>query len=182
VSPVPFDPDLIDDTPAVVVELDRLQTNVERAAEVAAAHNIRLRPHAKTHKMLEVARLQLAAGAVGLQVAKLGEAEVVAEALSELAPGWDRPLSVLLEVDTGLGRTGTAPGASAVELAQRIDDLPGLKRAESHPPGHQPRRQCRCGRQRRRRRSLARRRTGPRRRLTDRHGFQRTKIGDPLLS
>src|SRR2546427_2717886 len=72
----PFDPDVIDDTPSVVVEVDRLRANVDRAARAAAAHGVKLRPHAKTHKMLEVARLQLDAGAVGLQVAKLGEAEV----------------------------------------------------------------------------------------------------------
>jgi D-serine deaminase-like pyridoxal phosphate-dependent protein len=76
---IPFDPDLIDDTPSVVIDLGRLRANVETAAQAAAAHGVRLRPHAKTHKMLEVAQLQLDAGAIGLQVAKLGEAEVFAD-------------------------------------------------------------------------------------------------------
>jgi D-serine deaminase-like pyridoxal phosphate-dependent protein len=69
-------PDL--ETPALVVDLDRLTANVERMAAATRDQGLRLRPHAKTHKCLEVARLQLAAGAVGLTVATLSEAEVFA--------------------------------------------------------------------------------------------------------
>jgi D-serine deaminase-like pyridoxal phosphate-dependent protein len=77
-SPPPFDLGEIDDTPEVVIDRERLQANIARAAAVAVAHGVQLRPHVKTHKMREVAAQQIAAGAVGIQVAKLGEAEVFA--------------------------------------------------------------------------------------------------------
>ena len=64
------------DTPSVVVDLDVLERNVSRMAESARKSGVRLRPHAKTHKIPEVGRLQLAAGASGLSLAKTGEAEV----------------------------------------------------------------------------------------------------------
>jgi D-serine deaminase-like pyridoxal phosphate-dependent protein len=66
------------ETPQLVVDVDRLDGNVRRMAEAVAAAGVDLRPHAKTHKLIEVARRQLAAGARGLTVAKLGEAEVFA--------------------------------------------------------------------------------------------------------
>jgi D-serine deaminase-like pyridoxal phosphate-dependent protein len=78
-SPPPFDLEEIEDTPEVVVDRERLQANIARAAALATAHGIQLRPHVKTHKMREVAALQIRAGAVGIQVAKLGEAEVFAD-------------------------------------------------------------------------------------------------------
>jgi D-serine deaminase-like pyridoxal phosphate-dependent protein len=65
-------------TPYLRVDLDRLRRNVRRGAEWAAANRVALRPHAKTHKSPEIARLQLGQGAVGLTVATLGEAEVFA--------------------------------------------------------------------------------------------------------
>ncbi|WP_395659874.1 alanine racemase [Nocardioides sp.] len=66
-------------TPYLRVDTARLRANVARVAEQAAAAGIALRPHAKTHKCAEVARLQLEAGAVGLTVATVGEAEVFAD-------------------------------------------------------------------------------------------------------
>lgn len=65
-------------TPAVVVDLDVLERNLDRMASYCAMHRIGLRPHTKTHKTLEVARMQLERGTVGLTVAKVGEAEVMA--------------------------------------------------------------------------------------------------------
>jgi D-serine deaminase-like pyridoxal phosphate-dependent protein len=65
-------------TPIAVVDLDRLEANIARLAGYARDHGIALWPHAKTHKMPPVARMQLAAGAAGLTVAKVGEAEVFA--------------------------------------------------------------------------------------------------------
>lgn len=66
-------------TPYLRVDTARLRANVARVAERAAAAGVALRPHAKTHKCAEIARLQLDAGAVGLTVATIGEAEVFAE-------------------------------------------------------------------------------------------------------
>jgi D-serine deaminase-like pyridoxal phosphate-dependent protein len=68
------------DTPTVVVDLDRLEENVSRMADLARRAGVRLRPHAKTHKSAAVAALQAAAGASGLTVAKVGEAEAFAAA------------------------------------------------------------------------------------------------------
>src|SRR5512146_2248482 len=66
------------ETPAVVVDLDRMDANLERMAAFMRERGVALRPHAKTHKSLEFGRRQLALGAVGLTVATIGEAEVFA--------------------------------------------------------------------------------------------------------
>ena len=65
-------------TPVLVVEDDALSRNIARMAALAAARGMRLRPHAKTHKSVDIARRQVAAGAVGVCCAKLGEAEALA--------------------------------------------------------------------------------------------------------
>ncbi|HZF93366.1 MAG TPA: DSD1 family PLP-dependent enzyme [Allosphingosinicella sp.] len=65
-------------TPALVVDLPALERNIAVMAGWARARGIALRPHAKTHKSGEIARRQIAAGAVGICCAKLGEAEALA--------------------------------------------------------------------------------------------------------
>ena len=65
-------------TPQVLVDVSRVRRNVERMAALAATHGKRLRPHAKTHKIPQVAGWQREAGAVGICCAKPGEAEVFA--------------------------------------------------------------------------------------------------------
>lgn len=67
------------ESPAVVVDLDRVETRIRRMAEIMRERRVALRPHVKTHKSLEFARRQIDAGAVGLTVATIGEAEVFAE-------------------------------------------------------------------------------------------------------
>ena len=66
------------DTPALVLDLDAFDHNVATMAALARERSIGLRPHAKTHKSVEIGRRQIEAGAVGLCCAKLGEAEVLA--------------------------------------------------------------------------------------------------------
>lgn len=68
------------ETPAVVVDLDVMDRNLSRMAAYCRKHNLLLRPHTKSHKIPELAKLQLASGASGITVAKLGEAEVMLEA------------------------------------------------------------------------------------------------------
>ena len=68
------------ETPALVIDLDALEHNIARMAEFAGARRLRLRPHAKTHKCAAIARLQLDAGAVGVCVQKVSEAEALARA------------------------------------------------------------------------------------------------------
>ncbi len=67
-------------TPVLVVDLDALDRNIARMAAFAEGAGLKLRPHAKTHKSPDIARRQIAAGAVGQCCAKLGEAEALAEA------------------------------------------------------------------------------------------------------
>ena len=67
-------------TPALTIDLDVLERNLERMADLCQRQGVGLRPHTKTHKTPEVARMQVGRGAVGLTVAKVGEAEVMADA------------------------------------------------------------------------------------------------------
>ena len=68
------------DTPRVVLDLARLDANIARLQGELDRRSVALRPHAKTHKSIDVARRQLAAGARGITVGTLGEAEVFAGA------------------------------------------------------------------------------------------------------
>jgi D-serine deaminase-like pyridoxal phosphate-dependent protein len=67
-------------TPCVLVDRPRVERNLDRLQTAANARGMRLRPHAKTHKSIELARRQVAVGAIGICCAKLGEAEIFAEA------------------------------------------------------------------------------------------------------
>lgn len=68
------------ETPALVVDLDRFERNIRTMAAFAKAAGVRLRPHAKAHKCIEIAALQIANGAVGICCQKVSEAEVFANA------------------------------------------------------------------------------------------------------
>ena len=65
------------DTPALYVDLDVLEHNIARMQQQCRAWGVGLRPHVKTHKIPEIAQMQLDAGAIGITVAKVGEAEVL---------------------------------------------------------------------------------------------------------
>jgi D-serine deaminase-like pyridoxal phosphate-dependent protein len=67
------------DTPALLLDLDSMERNVARMAAAFRGLTAKLRPHAKTHKTPVIAHKQLAAGAIGITCAKLGEAEVMVE-------------------------------------------------------------------------------------------------------
>jgi D-serine deaminase-like pyridoxal phosphate-dependent protein len=98
------------DTPALVLDLDVFEANLATVHGLAQARGIALRPHAKTHKCAAIGRLQMAAGAVGLCCAKLGEAEALA------AAGLDR---LLLTSPV----TGRAKVDRLLALAARVDGL-----------------------------------------------------------
>ena len=68
------------ETPAVIVDLDVMERNLSRVAGYCRTHQLLLRPHTKTHKIPELAKRQIASGATGITVAKLGEAEVMLDA------------------------------------------------------------------------------------------------------
>ena len=127
------------DTPALVLDLDAFDANVAAMAKVAAARGVALRPHAKTHKSVQIARAQLAAGAIGQCCAKLGEAEVLADggiggllitstvqhpakisrliALAARSPG----LAVVVEDAANVRMLGEAAAAASVALDVLID-------------------------------------------------------------
>jgi D-serine deaminase-like pyridoxal phosphate-dependent protein len=143
------------DTPAVYVDLDVLEKNIRGMQQRCRAWGVGLRPHTKTHKIAEIARMQLDAGAVGITVAKLGEAEVLpaddvliaypivaskTARLQRLAE--QRRVTVvvdsvetaraaggvgtLVEVDVGAGRCGVATPEQAVAVARSCETFRGL--------------------------------------------------------
>ncbi len=154
-------------TPVLIVDIEALDRNIAAMQARANAAGKALRPHAKTHKSVDIARRQIAAGAVGQCCAKLGEAEVLHDggiagllitspvaapgaivrlaALAARAPDLmavvDHPdvadridaalgdteadgagarLSVLIDIDPGIRRTGVASPEAAVALADRV--------------------------------------------------------------
>ncbi|WP_200840527.1 alanine racemase, partial [Geminicoccus flavidas] len=68
------------DTPIALVDMDRVEANLKRWQAFCDRHGIANRPHIKTHKLVELARLQVELGARGIACQKLGEAEVMADA------------------------------------------------------------------------------------------------------
>lgn len=156
-------------TPVLVIEQAALERNIAAMAAFAKTRGIALRPHAKTHKSVDIARMQLAAGAVGVCCAKLGEAEALAEggvgailitspvvtpqaiarlaelhvriddlrvasdnpenvaALARAVAKASRPLTVLVDIDPGIRRTGVPTPEAAVNLARQIANEPALR-------------------------------------------------------
>ena len=148
--------DAIDlDTPALYVDLDVLENNIARMQEQCRGWGVDLRPHVKTHKIPEIAQMQLDAGAIGITVAKLGEAEVlpgddvlvayplvkakvprvrelakkrrvkVAVDSVEVARGL-QGIETLVEIDVGVGRTGAQSPEQAVDIAKACSDFQGI--------------------------------------------------------
>jgi D-serine deaminase-like pyridoxal phosphate-dependent protein len=133
------------DTPAVLIDIDALGRNLSGMATYCRAHNLTLRPHTKTHKIPQIARLQMQYGAPGITVAKLGEAEVMADAdindilivyplwgekkwmrLAELAKRVRISVAMdSLQVATGISRVAKATGA---EVGIRLEFDTGLQR------------------------------------------------------
>lgn len=95
------------ETPVGCVDLDRARANADRVVEYVRRHGFAWRPHIKTHKSLTIARMQLDAGARGLTVATLREAEVMATLTDDLLLAYppvgsaklDRLLELPVEVD-----------------------------------------------------------------------------------
>jgi D-serine deaminase-like pyridoxal phosphate-dependent protein len=107
------------DTPALVVDLDALERNITQMARFARAHAMRLRPHAKTHKCAAIAKLQVAAGAVGVCVQKVGEAQA-------LADGGIGDIFISNEVIAPAKLARLATLATRVKLAVAVDSAAGI--------------------------------------------------------
>jgi D-serine deaminase-like pyridoxal phosphate-dependent protein len=119
------------ETPCLVVDLDVVEANVTEMGELARALGVRLRPHTKTHKCPRLAMFQIHAGASGITVAKLGEAEVMADAgLDDLLvayPIWgERKLERLRAL---LERTRVRVSLDSVDVAEGLGRM-GRLRAE----------------------------------------------------
>jgi D-serine deaminase-like pyridoxal phosphate-dependent protein len=112
------------DTPALVIDLDVVERNARRLGDALAARGIALRPHVKTHKSVALARLQLDAGARGLTVGNLGEAEVFAAAgLDDLFIAY--PIWATGKKATRLGALHAREG---LRLTVGFDSVAGAKR------------------------------------------------------
>ena len=109
------------DTPALVVDLDAMERNLAAMAAFARAHGLRLRPHAKMHKCAAIARLQMAAGAVGVCVQKTSEAEALA------AAGID-DIYISNEVIAPAKLARVAALARRIKLAIAVDSAEGVER------------------------------------------------------
>lgn len=158
-------------TPALVLDVDMLDRNIAEMARFAKEHNVKLRPHSKTHKSADIAKRQIAAGALGVCCAKLGEAEALAEegveslhitspvvtpqtierlvalnakvkdlmvvvdhpanveALAAAAAKAGKPLTVVIDIDPGIHRTGTASPETTLALVKKVAGLKSLKYA-----------------------------------------------------
>jgi D-serine deaminase-like pyridoxal phosphate-dependent protein len=116
------------ETPAMLIDLDIVDANIQKAATYADRSGLRLRPHVKTHKSIEMARRQLAAGAAGLCVATVSEAEVFAAAgLASMGPASTGPAS------TGPASTGLTDLTLAYPIVgeRKLSRLAGVCRTAS---------------------------------------------------
>ncbi|UCF20246.1 MAG: alanine racemase [Gemmatimonadota bacterium] len=111
------------DTPALIVDAVTMNRNIERMQRAAVDFGVRLRPHTKTHKSPEIAKLQVAAGAAGITVAKLGEAQVMADA------GLDDIL-IANQIVGPLKLRRLAELAGRVRLAVLVDSREGVLQLE----------------------------------------------------
>ncbi len=154
-------------TPVLVIDATIVQRNIDRLASYASKHRLGVRPHTKTHKNREMAALQVAAGAIGLTMAKVGEVEELsdicddlliayptvdpsrvqriaelarvhtlrvaidtkyaADAIATAARSAGTTVGLLVEIDVGMGRVGVASPADALQLAQYVDSLKGVR-------------------------------------------------------
>ena len=111
-------------TPVLVLDVDALDRNIQRMAALAAHHRVGLRPHAKTHKSVDIAKRQIAAGAVGVCCAKIGEAEALSEG-GVTGILITSPVAAPRAIDRLATLAGRGKGLMAVvdhpEVAARID-------------------------------------------------------------
>ena len=156
------------DTPTLLLDRAASDRNLKKMAAFFRDRPAKLRPHFKNHKCVTLAKRQLAAGAIGITCAKLGEAEILVEhgfdnllianqvvgslktarlarlasrsritvavdhieqavSISQAAVDAGSHVQLLVEVDIGMGRCGVPVGKPALELAQRLTDLPGVQ-------------------------------------------------------
>ena len=121
------------ETPVPLVDLERFERNLSRMAAYASRHRLALRPHTKTHKSPRVAAEQIRRGAIGLTCATILEAEVMAEASTDLLlaypPVGEAKLQRLLSLPADCEIT------VALDSEQVVDQLSTAARMRDRPVG-----------------------------------------------
>jgi D-serine deaminase-like pyridoxal phosphate-dependent protein len=117
------------DTPALVLDLDKLEQNINTMRTSLAATKVGARPHAKTHKSADIAKMQLAAGAVGICTAKLSEAEALfAEGVQKICMTTSNVSKAKIQRAMAL-RKKNRDFIQAVDLPQNARDLSDAAKA-----------------------------------------------------
>lgn len=163
------------DTPALLLDMDKLEANIKEMSQMATIAGVKLRPHIKVHECAALARMQIEAGACGIEVGNVAQAEGMvnegiidvkiahpgyygdhkgeslkrilsnpdakisvvidmleqAEQLSQIGKATGRKISVNIKIDTsvagGFPRHGVQPDESALTLAKKASQLPGVE-------------------------------------------------------
>ncbi len=121
-------------TPFLCLDGPAVKRNIERMADYARVHHLGLRPHTKTHKSQRIGRLQLAAGASGLTVAKAGEAEVMSAVCDDILVAYpivdparaDRIASLARETRVTVAINSLAAIAALQDAATKADSTIGI--------------------------------------------------------
>ncbi|MFB5190608.1 alanine racemase [Alicyclobacillus fastidiosus] len=109
------------ETPYFVIDEEKMVNNIHRMSEIANANYVALRPHVKTHKIPEIAKRQLAAGAAGITVAKVSEAEVMrAQGIDDIFIAY--PLVVESKIERAIAL------AKDITLTLGVDSLTGARK------------------------------------------------------
>lgn len=112
------------ETPYLLIDNDKLTANIHRMSAIAKQNGVHLRPHVKTHKIPQVATMQLAQGATGITVAKVSEAEVMKEhGMTDIFIAY--PLVVTSKIERALNL------ARDIELTVGVDSFVGARTLSS---------------------------------------------------
>jgi D-serine deaminase-like pyridoxal phosphate-dependent protein len=138
------------DTPCLLIDLKKTEANIQTWQQAIGAYGVALRPHVKTHKVPELAQMQLQAGAGGITVAKVAEAEVfAANGCKDIfiaypvigAEKWRRAAElardalITVGIDSAVGARGLSEAAAAagVTIRVRVEVDLGLNRSGVQP-------------------------------------------------
>lgn len=118
------------ETPGVVISLEAVESNITKMAEAIQKTGVQLRPHAKTHKLPQMAQRQLDAGAIGITVAKMAEAEVMAaDGITDIFVAYPIVAMSKLERAVKLVQSG-------IRLIIGVDSLDGAQRVSQAAVKH----------------------------------------------
>jgi len=112
------------ETPAVLVNMDRLEANIKEMSELVANAGVKLRPHIKVHQSADIAKMQLEAGACGVEVGNIAQAEcMAAEGIDDILIAHPFYGEHKLEA---LKRVVSKPGLKISVLVEMVEQAEGL--------------------------------------------------------